>query len=317
MFASRQWGGWSIHMKRTVLMSVILAATAFSGFAVADDNDNKHRVYSEYQNNGFVRDYDDDNRYGNNRYDNDRVVNRGGAVRYDTARVLSVDPIIDNYHQQSRRECWVEPSRQYAGYRQPVYGYNDNQYNRGNRNSGNAILGGIIGGVLGNQVGKGDGRKAATVAGAVLGYAIAREVNKNNNNNNQYRNDSYGYNDDQYGSQQYGGYDGYQTEPNGQLRCRMVNDDRYDYGYQNSGYDNRYGRDRYINERYQDRYNHDRYDARYDNARVTGYRVTFEYNGQVYNTVTDYHPGNNIRVRVNVTADNNNQGYRNNEYAGY
>ncbi len=300
-------------MKRTVLISVILAATAFSGFAVADDDDNKHRSYSGYQNHGFVRDYDDD-RYDDRRYDNRRGIGNGGAMRYDTARVLSVDPIIDNYHQQSRRECWVDNSRHYAGYRQPAYGYNNDRYNRGsNRNGNNAILGGIIGGVLGNQVGKGDGRKAATVAGAVLGYAIAREVGKNNDN---HRNDNYGYND-QYGNQQYGSYDGYQTEPNGQLRCRMVNDERYDYGYQNSGYDSRYGRDRYINERYQDRYNHDRYDSRYDNARVTGYRVTFEYNGQEYNTVTDYHPGNNIRVRVNVTADNNDHAYRSNEYAGY
>ena len=54
-------------------------------------------------------------------------------------------------------------------------------------------------------------------------------------------------------------------------------------------------------------HNNDRYDNRYDDARVTGYRVTFEYHGQTYTTTTDYHPGSNIRVRVNVEADGSNQ----------
>jgi uncharacterized protein YcfJ len=304
-------------MKRTVLMSVILAAGALSGFAHADDN--KHQRYNNYENNGFVRDV------GDHAYDDNRNDSRGNSVRYDTARVLSVDPIIDENYQQSRRECWSEPSRQYnASYSQPIYrnnGYNDNQYNRrSNSSNGNAIIGGIIGGVLGHQVGKGDGRRAATVAGAVLGYAIAREVGKGNNNN-AYRNESYGDNR-YYGNDGYGN-GGYQTEPTGRLRCRMVNDDRYDYGYQSNGYrDDRYNNDRnlYVNQRYQDRYNHDRYDDRYDNARVTGYRVTFRYHDQVYTTVTDYHPGSTIRVRVNVEAEGNNEvGYNdnNNRYSRY
>ena len=36
--------------------------------------------------------------------------------------------------------------------------------------------------------------------------------------------------------------------------------------------------------------------------RVNGYNVTYRYNGRLYTTVTDYHPGNEIRVRVDVSA---------------
>ncbi|MEO6172222.1 MAG: hypothetical protein ABIP02_03810, partial [Arenimonas sp.] len=144
--------------------------------------------------------------------------------------------------------------------------------------------------------------------------------------NNRNGNDRYSdnrYSDNRYDSRNDSYGNGYYTEPNGQLRCRMVNDEQYGYGYQNNRYQNnsdyRYGRDRYVNERYQDRYNHDRNDNRYEDARVTGYRVTFEYHGQTYTTVTDYHPGNNIRVRVNVMADGNEIGYndRDNRYSRY
>lgn len=34
--------------------------------------------------------------------------------------------------------------------------------------------------------------------------------------------------------------------------------------------------------------------------RVTGYNVTYRYNGEVYNTVTDYHPGERLPVQVEV-----------------
>jgi len=242
-------------------------------------------------------------------------------VRYDNARVISVDPIIDQYTSQSRRECWVVSSRGNNRYGNGNYNSRyDNSYNRhrnnGLGNNANAVLGGVLGAAIGNQVGDGDGRRAATVVGGLLGYAIARDI-QDNRGDNRYSNSRYDYRNDRQSN-------GYYTEPNGQLRCRMVNDDNDGYGYQNNRYDNsrdsRYGRDRYVNERYQDRYDHDRYDNRYDNARVTGYRVTFEYHGETYTTTTDYHPGNSIRVRVNVTADDNQQiGYndRNSRYSRY
>jgi uncharacterized protein YcfJ len=304
-----------LKMKRLALTALALASTALSGAAFADD----------YYNQGNNRSgYEYSNSYANN------------GIRYDNARVLSVDPIIDQYTSQSRRECWVVSSRNSNRYGNR-YGnnrynnnYNQNNYSRGYSNGiGNntgAVLGGVLGAAIGNNIGKGDGRRAATAVGAVLGYAIARDAQNNRGNNNRYS--SNGYSDDSYNNN----YDyrndrqsnGYYTEPNGQLRCRMVNDDNYAYGYQNNRYessrDYRYGRDQYVNERYQDRYDHDRNDNRYEDARVTGYRVTFEYHGQTYNTVTDYHPGSNIRVRVNVEADGRNEvGYNdsNNRYSRY
>ena len=40
----------------------------------------------------------------------------------------------------------------------------------------------------------------------------------------------------------------------------------------------------------------------YRDERVTGYDVAYRYNGRIYHTVTDYHPGDRIRVEVNVNA---------------
>ncbi|MFT4198023.1 MAG: glycine zipper 2TM domain-containing protein [Pseudoxanthomonas sp.] len=39
-----------------------------------------------------------------------------------------------------------------------------------------------------------------------------------------------------------------------------------------------------------------------DDGRVDGYDVTYEYAGRQYHTRTDYHPGDTIRVRVDVRA---------------
>ncbi len=324
-------------MKRLALTALALASTALSGAAFANDY---------YDQGAYRPSFEYSQGYANNYNDND--------VRYDTARVISVDPIIDEQYAQAHRECWVQPARNNnrfdnsglnsayvnsydsrgysAGYSDIGNNHNQgiNDYSRRNNGIGNntsAVLGGVLGAAIGNQVGEGDGRRAATAVGAILGYAIARDLQKDHRSDNRYAQNSY---DNTYGyqsdGQSYGQSYGYSTEPNGRLRCRMVNDGRYDYGYSQSSYgayggnavnsygNNPYSRDQYINERYQDRYNHDRYDNRYDNARVTGYRVTFEYHGANYTTTTDYHPGNNIRVRVNVEADGSRQVGSNDRY---
>lgn len=38
-----------------------------------------------------------------------------------------------------------------------------------------------------------------------------------------------------------------------------------------------------------------------EDQRISGYRVSYEYDGEVYHTVTRHHPGDTIRVRVAVT----------------
>ena len=89
------------------------------------------------------------------------------GVEYDYARVLSVDPIYDEYAAPAHREVC---------YDQPVY-------RRASGSATPAIVGAIVGGVVGNQFGSGSGRDAATVAGALLGGSIARD--------NAYRNGYY------------------------------------------------------------------------------------------------------------------------------
>ena len=50
--------------------------------------------------------------------------------------------------------------------------------NRGQKQTGGAIIGGALGGLLGSQVGGGKGRLAATAAGTVLGLFLGSEVGK-------------------------------------------------------------------------------------------------------------------------------------------
>ena len=83
------------------------------------------------------------------------------------------------------------------------------------------------------------------------------------------------------------------------------------HNIQNGGYDPRY-QDR-DDERYRRGYGG--YDSRGEiercrtvvdyqqDERVAGYRVTYEYAGRRYETITDYHPGNQLRVRVDVTPE--------------
>ncbi len=40
-----------------------------------------------------------------------------------------------------------------------------------------------------------------------------------------------------------------------------------------------------------------------DDERVEGYDVTYQYNGRTYHTTTPYHPGDRIRVRVDVQPE--------------
>lgn len=94
-----------------------------------------------------------------------------GGRSDEWARVVSVDPIIENYSvPQGRDVCYTEPRTVYEPgyYREPRY----------HRNSGGTLAGAIVGGALGNLVGKGDGRKAATIAGAVIGGSIGHNSDR-------------------------------------------------------------------------------------------------------------------------------------------
>ena len=93
-----------------------------------------------------------------------------GAVSYDFAKVIDVQPVYDQVAvAEPRRVCWNEPVTYVSGPRYAPY-----------RRAGETpeVVGGIIGGLIGNQFGHGDGRAAATFAGFALGSAVARDNNR-------------------------------------------------------------------------------------------------------------------------------------------
>lgn len=199
------------------------------------------------------------------RYYDDRYHDAYGA-QYDWAQVIDVAPIITQGRQPVYREqCWEQPVRQRVVY--------DDYRHQRQRSSAAPVLGAVIGGVVGNQFGSGSGKVAMTVAGAALGHAIARDGQRYEDH--RYRNDRYGY--DHYGYDRYG-YDRYDRYGHG----------RHGYGHDRVAYAQRC---RTVTDYVRD-------------ERVMGYSVTYRYGGQTYQTRTDYHPGDRIRVRVDVTAVN-------------
>jgi uncharacterized protein YcfJ len=219
------------------------------------------------------------NGYGDPRYNNDGYRDGYGhgdgyrrGTHYAIARVVSVDPIFDRRGRRDRRDDRYCRDDGYSHRYDGGYGYDN--YNRASPRANGAALGAVIGGALGNQAGKGDGRKAATVAGAVIGGVIGAEVADNNQRRVQgdVRNDGY-----------YGDNRDYRDDRI--VRCRTS-------GY---GYDGYYGGD--------DRYGYgDGYGRGYE-RRVIGYNVVYRLDGRNYRTRMDHHPGNTIRVRVDVRPD--------------
>ncbi|GAB3733134.1 glycine zipper 2TM domain-containing protein [Silanimonas algicola] len=166
--------------------------------------------------------------------------------RWDTARVVNVDPILAPGEPRYRQQCWQEPVRYLSRGR----GYNDDhRYARqaGPGSATSTVLGGIVGAAVGRQFGDGDGRRAATVAGALLGGAIANDRSRQRYDN--------GY-----------GRDVVRETVRYEQRCETIADGRAE-------------------------------------DRVVGYRVAYDYNGLVYSTETPYHPGDTIRVRVDVVPE--------------
>ena len=85
----------------------------------------------------------------------------------------------------------------------------------------------------------------------------------------------------------------------GAIGTSIANDNRND-DYRH--YDGRQGRIGY-DDSYQSTTRQCRTVSDYErDERVVGYNVSFDYHGQVYHTTTNHHPGNTIRVRVDVTA---------------
>jgi uncharacterized protein YcfJ len=214
--------------------------------------------------------------------------NQQNAI-YDWARVVRVDPVID--------------SRYSNGYGNNGYannGYANNGYvnNNGNRcyTSGGSYP--TNGGYASNgqypsndpyypqqgRYGTDTGRTVATVVGGLAGAVLGSKVG---GGSGQVAAAAIG--------SMVGGLAGRQIYEGTQRRkyersSVTVCDDQYgnNTGYNGNGY-NGNG-------------NYGSYNANND-GRVVGYDVTYEYAGRQFKTRTDHHPGDRIRVRVDVNAE--------------
>lgn len=216
------------------------------------------------------RGYDYGNDYGHR--DSGRYDGRGPA--YDMARVLSVDPIVERGQPVNRRVCRNEPASMYV--RNDRYAGHD-RYGRNDRYAGY------------DRYGRNDrydpydrgytqrgtsGSNNGALLGAIIGGALGNSV---------------GSGDGRQAATVVGAVIG-GAIGNDIGRKRSHRDDRYGYRGQDAGY---YGQQVSQRCRVVTDYRSEQ--------RVVGYRVGYEYAGRRYQTVTDYHPGSQIRVRVDVT----------------
>jgi uncharacterized protein YcfJ len=270
----RHPGALESTMKRLSATLLALGLVAAVGTASAQS-------YGNYGNDPYYRNAGNTNVYP------DRYGNSGNAI-YDYARVLRVDPVIDSRYGSNNvaygsngQRCYTSttPGRYendgyYGnnGYRND--GYNDRygndpyypqqgQYGTNTGRTVATVIGGIAGAVLGSKVGGGSGQVAATAIGSMVGGLAGRQV---------------------YEAQQRRKY-----TPAGQVTvCDPVPVNSYGSNtYARNGYgNNAYNGSGYVND-----------------GRVTAYDVTYEYAGRQFVTRTNYHPGDRIRVRVDVRPE--------------
>lgn len=204
-------------------------------------------------------------------------VYRGGdyeGARYDYARVLRVDPVIvqgRGYPTRDGRRCETRRDG-YAGgdrYGDDYYagGYGDGYGDRGYRRDE----------PYRDQRRDENGRMVATVIGGIAGAVLGSKIG---DGSGQYIGTAVG--------SMVGGMAG-RGIYDANRRARQPRDgyvtvcEPDSYGYGGDGY---YSSDRYRDER-----------------AVSEYDVTYEYAGRQYTTRTNYHPGDSIRVRVDVRAE--------------
>lgn len=215
--------------------------------------------------------YNGNSNNGYNRTVPDRYGNTNGAI-YDYARVIRVDPVIDSRYGNSNtysNNGYTNVNGQRCYESSGRYG--NNGYNNGTyRNDPYPQQGG--------QYGTNTGRTMATVIGGIAGAVLGSKVGGGTGT----------YAATAIGSM-VGGMAGRQIYESSQRRryegnTVQVCDPMYDDGYYNdNGYASNNG---YVND-----------------GRVAGYDVTYEYAGRQFVTRTDYHPGDRIRVRVDVRPE--------------
>ena len=209
----------------------------------------------------------DDGRHYDERYDDGRYDDGYQGARYDYARVIRVRPVMDGGY----RSYPTSSSRCYE--RRDTYAGDDRYYDRdGYRDDYYRDDGYRDDGYGDRYRGTGTGRTVATVLGGIVGAAIGSQVGGG----------SARYATAAVGSM-VGGMAGqkvYESSvrsraPRGGTVtvCDPVPDDRGYDGYRTGG------------------------------SGVNAYDVTYEYAGREYTARTNYHPGDRIRVRVDVRPE--------------
>ena len=207
----------------------------------------------------------------------DRYGQTAGAV-YDYARVLRVDPVIASGYGNGygNGNGYGRASDPNCRYTQSTYAGGDRYYDNdryGNDPYRDDRYYGRNDGYYGNDryAGTTAGSNIATVIGGLVGAAI--------------------------GSQVGGGSARYATAAIGSMVGGMAGRQVYEAGQRD-----RYARTGTV--RVCDPVQHGGYsNTRVSDSRVAGYDVTYEYAGRQFHTRTDYHPGDRIRVRVDVRPD--------------
>lgn len=272
-------------MKRSILAPLVLAAAVAAGTAAAQDarsygyDDRGGYTYEQGPVGGVSR-YEpyagDAGRY-DDRYD-DRYGGYDDGYRGDYARVVTPDRYgrtgtydfarvlrVDPIVSRGRQACYDRPYDDRYAY---GGGYRDpygRAYRQPRTTGTGAIVGAIIGGAIGNAVADNDRDR-------YYGYrrgndrAVATVVGA-----------------------VVGGAIGASVERSAAQR-RDPYGQAYGYG------DPRYGGQGYYGGQAVR-------DCRTGYDGVDGYRVTYEYAGRRYETVTDYHPGRELRVRVDVRPE--------------
>lgn len=198
----------------------------------------------------------------------------GDEPYYDYARVVRVDPIIEGGYRDTRgstQQCYYRDADDV--YARDVYrddGYSDRGY-------GDVYDNGDYRDVYGQRrVSSGSteaGRTVATVIGGIAGAVLGSKVG---DGSGRYVGTAVG--------SMVGGMAGRSIYDSSQ-RNRQVQRGQVRVCDPVPANDGRYGNDYY------------------GEGRVSGYDVTYEYGGRTYQTRTGYHPGDRMRVRVDVRPE--------------
>ncbi|GAB3103724.1 glycine zipper 2TM domain-containing protein [Lysobacter terrae] len=250
-------------MKRLFVSTLALGLAATTGLASAQS----------YRSSPYVDGY---NRSG---YEQD------ANVRYDYARVVRVDPVFDSrygsdygsYNRTSQsqrcyqRDTYVRGDGSNDGYNDGYYrndGYQNDRYSNGSYANGSDGYYDQYGNYRRRSGGTQTGATVATVVGGLIGAAVGSQVG---GGSARYATSAIGT--------MVGGMAGRQIyEQSQRQRDRVGTVTVCDPVPVGNGYSS-------------------------NDRSVNAYDVTYEYAGHQYTTRTNYHPGDRIRVRVDVRAE--------------